>query len=166
MNCPTMTSRSVLAVAVASGRAGYVFLQDDALQDWGITVTKSNTTTQMAGFAQELITEHKPDVVVTQKLDEACRKGRTAQSLIRAVAEVASHNPVLDLAVVRPRNYPTKFEEAIALAGQHPEISGYLPKRKRRIYEFEPRGMVLFEALALAEPIIGGSTEEIAAAMG
>ncbi|MEM9761637.1 MAG: hypothetical protein AAF968_03850 [Pseudomonadota bacterium] len=156
----------VLSIAVASGRAGYVLMQGSQLLDWGITVKAVKTGTELVGFVQELISRFRPDVVVTEVTDERSRKGARTKSLIGSIAEIASHNAVLDVSVERPRQYPSKYEEAAALAERHPDIRGYLPERKRRIFDFEPRGMVIFEAIALAEAVLNGPTERLAAALG
>ena len=161
-----MAPRNVLAVAVASGRAGYVFLSDGKLCDWGITVKAVKDPTDLAAFIQSLINNLKPAVVVTEKCDSASRKGKRARKLIRVIAETASHNYVLDVSVPRPRRFQSKYEEATHLAKQYPEVAGYLPERKRRIFDFEPRSMIIFEALALAEQITLGPPEALAAAMG
>ncbi|WP_461425253.1 hypothetical protein [Gymnodinialimonas sp.] len=155
-----------MSIAVASGRAGYVLLQGTQLLDWGIAVKATKTGSDMMGFVQELINELKPDVVVTEKLTETCRKGKRARKLIASIAELASHNMVLDVSVERPREFPSKHNEAQHLAGKHPEIAGYLPKRKRRLFDFEPRGMVIFEAISMAEAVASGPPEQLAAAMG
>lgn len=161
-----MAALSVLAVAVASGKASFVFLSGGKLQDWGITVKAAKTGADLVGFVQNLINDLQPDIVVTEHCGDGCRKGTKVQELIHSVAELASHNPVLDVSVERPRTYPSKYEEAEVLAVLYPEIAGYLPIRKRRIFDFEPRGMVLFEALALAEEVINGPPTRLAAAMG
>ena len=161
-----MAALSVLSIAVASGKAGYVFLQGGKLCDWGITVKAAKSGSDLVGFVKNLINELKPDIVVTEHSGEDCRKGKTARALIRSIAELASHTPVLDVSVARPRSYQSKYEEAEALAETHPEIFGYLPQRKRRIFDFEPRGMVLFAALALAEEVIKGPPTRLAAAIG
>ena len=161
-----MAALKILSIAVASGRAGYVYLQGSQLLDWGIAVKAVKTGSDLVGFVQELINELKPDVVVTEKLTEACRKGKRAKSLIASIAALASHNMVLDVAVERPRSFPSKYEEAQYLAGKHPEVAGYVPKRKRRLFDFEPRGMVIFEAIAMAEAVASGPPKQLAAAMG
>lgn len=161
-----MAALKVLSVAVASGRAGYVFLQGAQLQDWGITVKAVQQTTELVAFVQGLINELKPDVVVTEDCGPDCKKGASAKKLIRAVAHLASQNYVLDVSVARPRSFPSKHEEATDLLKRHPELAGYLPERKPRFYEFEPRSMILFEALALAESVIYGPPDRLAAAMG
>ena len=148
-----MAALSILAIAVASGKAGYVYLSDGKLQDWGITVKAAKNATDLAGFAQNLFNNLKPDVVVTENCAKGSRKGSTSRRLIGAIAHLASQNAVLDVSVLRPRRYPSKYEEAEDLAKKHPETVGYLPSKKRRIFDFEPRSMVLFEALALAEEV-------------
>ncbi|EBA12654.1 hypothetical protein [Roseobacter sp. CCS2] len=161
-----MTALSVLAVAVASGKVGYVYLSGGRLQDWGITLKATRSANDLVGFVQELINELKPDVVVTEKRTTGCRKGQRTKALIQAIAELASHNSVLDVSVQRPRGFPSKYEEAQALAMEYPEIEGYLPRQRRRIFDFEPRSMVLFEALALADAVIKEPPTRLAAAMG
>lgn len=161
-----MVTLSVLSIAVASGKVGYVLLHDGRLQDWGITVKAAKNGSELVGFVQNLINEFRPDVVVSEDCTQRCRKGANTKRLIRSIAELASHNAVLDVSVERPYTFQSKYEEAEVLAKRHPEITGYLPSRKRRIFDFEPRGMVLFEALALAEQVIAGPPDQLAAAMG
>lgn len=156
----------VLSVAVASGRVGYVFFEGTQLLDWAVTTTVSGKSSDLVAFVQELINSLKPDVVVTEKCDAGCRKGRRARRLIASVAELASHNYVLDVAVPRPRRFPSKHEEAEDAVRRHPDLVGYLPKRKRRFFEFEPRNLLVFEAVALAEVVIRGPSNQLAAAMG
>ncbi len=161
-----MATLRVLSIAVASGRAGYVYLQGTEILDWGIAMKAVKSASDLVGFVQELINELQPDVVVTEKCTDGCRKGKRTKGLIGSVAALASHNGVLDVSVERPRAFPSKYEEAHYLAGKHPEVAGYLPKRKRRLFDFEPRGMVIFEAIAMAEAVIKGPPEMLAAAVG
>ena len=161
-----MATFSVLSFAVASGKVGYVYLAAGTLQDWGITVKAARDGSELVGFAQELISTLKPDIVVSENTGRGCRKGAHTKRLIQSLAELASHNYVLDVSVGRPRNFPSKYEEAEALAEQHPEMLGYLPANKRRIFDFEPRCMVLFEALALGKVVMDGSPADLAALMG
>ncbi len=145
-----MAAPRVLAVAVAAQRAAYVCLQDRELDGWG-TTEAPKLSADLVGFVQGIINTAKPDVVVTEQCGTGCRKGQRTQELIRSIAQLASHNAALDISVPRPRTHPSKYEEAEALAARYPEIAGYLPKRKRRIFDNEPYMMILFEALALAE---------------
>lgn len=161
-----MATLRVLSLAVSSGRVGYVFLEGTQLLDWAVTTTVSGKATDLVAFVQELINTLKPDVVVTEKCDQNCRKGSRSRQLIASIAELASHNYVLDVAVSRPRVFQSKYEEAESAVGRHPDLIGYLPDKKRRFFEFEPRNMIVFEALALAEEVILGPPDKLAAAMG
>ena len=161
-----MAALRVLSVAVSSGRVGYVFLDGTRLIDWAVTTTVSGKTGELVAFVQELINTFKPDVVVTEKCDATCRKGTRSKHLIASIAELASHNYVLDVAVPRPRVFQSKYEEAKGATQRYPDLIGYLPRRKRRFFEFEPRNMIVFEALALAEAVILGPPEQLAAAQG
>lgn len=161
-----MAAFRVLALAVASGRAGYVALDGNQLFDWGITVKAAKSAADLSGFVQTLINDLKPDVVVTEKCDSQSRKGNRSRHLIETIAETVSHNYVLDVSVIRPHDFPSKYEEAGQLAKRYPELAGYLPKHKRRIFDFEPRGMIVFEAIALAEVVLKRTPTDLAAAMG
>lgn len=156
----------VFSVAVASGRAGWVLLQGDQLIDWGILRDATKSSNELVGTIQALINRLTPDVMVTEQPRPGGRKGAKTRQLISAVTTLASHNSVLDVCVPRPRRFPTKFDEAVALAKRHPELAGHVPKHKRRCFDYEPRSMILFEALALAEDVIHGPPEQLAAAMG
>jgi hypothetical protein len=161
-----MAALSILSIAVASGKAGFVLMQNGKLQDWGITVKAAKSGSDLVGFVQNLINQLHPDVMVTEDCKRGSRKGRKAKKLIASVSALASHNTVLDVSVARPRSYPSKFEEAQALAARYPEIAGYLPTHKRRNFDFEPRSMVLFEAVSLAEEVTKGPPTKLAEAMG
>lgn len=161
-----MAALRVLSVAVASGRAGYVFLDGTQLVDWGIAVKATKTASELVAFVQKLINDLRPDVVVTEKCDEDCKKGSRAKRLIKSITELASHNYVLDVSIARPRHYLSKYEEAEDLVSRHKDIVGYLPEKRPKFYDFEPRNMIIFEALALAEAVIFGPPDRLAAAMG
>lgn len=160
-----MAALRVLSVAVATGRVGYVFLEGTRLLDWAVTTRVSKKSSDLVGYLQELINTLKPDVVVTEKCDDDCRKGSKAKRLIASITELASHNYVLDVSVPRSRTFQSKYEEAEDLVSRHPDLIGYLPEKKRRFFDFEPRNMIVFEALALAESVIFGPPERLAAAM-
>lgn len=160
-----MAALRYLAVAVAKGRAGYVYIVDGELMDWGLSVKAAKSTNNLAEWLQKLISDLKPDVVITEKDTQNCRKGKRAKRLIATARELASHNYVLDVSVEKRRNHLCKYTEAQALVERYPELEGWLPK-KRPYFGSEPRNTILFEALAMAEQVIFGPPEKLAAAMG
>ncbi len=144
-----MAQLKVLAIAVATGKIGHVLLMGDRLLDWGLSRKASSSTTAAAEHAQRLINELKPDVVVTEKIGKGTRKGSKTAELIATVAEIASHNYLLDVSVERIQRFKDKYEEAKASAEHFPELLPWVP-RKRRLWEPEPRNTIYFEAMALA----------------
>ena len=160
-----MAAPRVLALAVAKGRAGYVYMAGGELKDWGCSVKAVRSANETVSWAQNLISQLKPDVVVTEEVDAGCRKGRRSRRLIKALAELASHNYVLDVSVPRPRRHSCKYAEANVLADKRPALRGWVPPT-RRYWGSEPRNTILFEALALAEEVIFGPLERLAAALG
>ena len=154
-----MAELKVLSVAAANGRTGYVFLSEGELRDWGISVKAAKNASYLVEWLQDLINYLQPDVVVTEKISGACRKGRRTKRMICTLAEIAAHNYVLDVSVERQRHHSSKYEEAAMLADRYPELAGWLPK-KRRYFESEPRNTIIFEAMALAEAAISRSVSE------
>lgn len=116
-------------------------------------------------MAQNWIDRLKPEVVVTEKVEQAVKKGAATKGIIKAIAETAADNCVLDVSVARRHDFANKYEEAEALAQRYPAVKNWLPQ-KRRFFDNEPRNTVLFEALSLAESIDRGPTNQLAAAMG
>ena len=144
-----MAQLRVLAIAVATGKIGHVLLMGDRLLDWGLSRKASSSTTTAAEHTQRLINELKPDVVVTEKIGTETRKGSKTGELIATVAEIASHNYLLDVSVERIQRFKDKYEEAKAIAEHFPELLPWVP-RKRRLWEPEPRNTIYFEAMVLA----------------
>ncbi|WP_211051164.1 hypothetical protein [Parasphingorhabdus halotolerans] len=130
-----------------------------------MSITASKDAKKASNFADTLIRDYCPNVVVTQKLNEKCRKGPKSQQLIAVIVEKATQHPVLDVAVERPRRYDNKYLEAEALVARFPELTPWQPKREK-CWDREPRHTVIFEALAMAEAAMLGPTEQLAAALG
>ena len=148
-----MARLKVLAIAVATGRVGYVFLDGRNLIDWQISKKANKSTKQARAYAQKWIKRFKPDVVVTERTTKPCKKGDHAKSIIAAIAKVAEDTDLLDVSVPRLRAFKNKYEEARELASQFPDLLVRVPKEPR-IWQSEPFSTTYFEALALALLII------------
>jgi hypothetical protein len=144
-----MATLKVLAFAAASGRVGSVLLLGDRLLDWQISDKAAESGMEAAAYAQRLINDLMPDVVVTEELETAKHKGKRTLELIAAMGRTAEYNDLLDVSVPHGHRYPNKYAEADALAERYPELMAWKPV-KRRFFDNEPRNTVLFEALALA----------------
>ena len=153
-----MERHKVLAVSVAKGRIGYVFLIGEELRDWGLSVKAYKSKSHLATWFQDQINYLTPEIVVTERITSRCRKGRRSKRLTRMLASIAENNVVLDVAVPRPRVHGCKYTEARTIVKRYPELKGWLPK-KRRYFEDEPRNTIIFEALALAEAALSGPPE-------
>ena len=155
----------ILSIAVASGRVGYTYLIGGRLKDWRVSDKAAKSEKHAARETQKWIDELKPDAVVTEKPEEAAKKGEKTKGIIAAIARVAERNHLLDVQVKRQHDYQDKYEEAAAIAERYPDIKAWVPK-KRRFFDNEPRNTVLFEALSLAEAVIYGDGLTLAVAMG
>lgn len=156
MNLPFMAVLRVLAIAAASGRVGYVFLVGGQLIDWQMSRLAAKSTAKAVGVVQQWINDLRPDVLVTEKIYKAKKKGQHTKEIIAAIAAIAAHNYLLDVSVQRPRDYANKYAEAAALAELYPDLKPWQPKQ-RRFFDNEPRETVLFEALALGLVVINKS---------
>jgi hypothetical protein len=148
-----MAGLKILAFAAASNRVGAVLLVGDKLMDWQMSSKASRDSVIAAAYAQKLINILTPDIVVTERPEDAKRKGLRTKDIIDAIAVTAANNYVLDVSVKRGQKYANKYAEADALAERYPDLAAWKPE-KRRFFDNEPRNTVLFEALALAEFVL------------
>ena len=144
----------VLTIAAASGRVGYVFLENMSVLTWGLSRKASRGEAEAAACAAAWIEQLRPDVVVTERVLPRSRKAPLTRAVIGAIATVAERADLLHLSVARWQGYPSKFAEAEALARDHPELAHLVPK-PRQPWDTEPRTTVYFEALALAHGALG-----------
>ena len=154
-------ARRLLAIAAATGRVGYVFFIGKHLTDWRVSEKAAKSSEKAAGEVEKWINQLQPDVVVTEKVGRRAKKDGKTLEINAAMARTAEHNYLLDVAVERDPVLPNKYDEAKAQAKRFPEIAAWLPK-KRRFFDNEPRNIVLFEALTLAESILNGPMPALA----
>lgn len=144
----------VLAIAAASGRVGYVVLEDMEVMTWGLSRKASAGAQEAASAAAKWIERIRPDVVVTEKVLARSKKGERTRVVIAAIAEVVDLADVAHIAVARWQGHRNKFAEAAALAEDYPRLAHLLPK-VRKPWDPEPKTTVYFEALALALAALG-----------
>lgn len=137
-----------VAIAVATGRIGYVLFRGDRPLDWGMSRRASKRPAAAAKQTAKWIDRLQPDVVVTEKLAKTSRKGVLTKAIIEAIQRVAADAPLLDIQVSRTQTHRNKYEEAKHLASLYSELAPYLPTR-RRLWESEPREIVYVEAMSL-----------------
>jgi hypothetical protein len=153
-----MTRFRVLAIAVATGRIGYVLMIGDKLLDWGLSRKASKSPKHAEAQAKIWIDQFEPDVVITEKVPKTSTKSNKTRSLIEAIANVAQRAALLDVQVSKIKYFKNKYEEAAHFGDRFPDIALWVP-RMRRLWEPEPRTTVLFEALALACVVIDRGTD-------
>lgn len=150
-----MATHRILAIAVATGRVGYVLLKGRRLRDWGLSRKASTDPAHAVAQAKRWIEELEPDVVVTEKVAADSRKGEKTRSLIAAIAALAERVEVMGISVRRPRQFANKYDEAEALVAWYPELAPWRPTREK-LWQAEPRSTVYFEALVLGLQALAG----------
>lgn len=155
-----MATLRVLAVAVATGRIGYVFLKGGELCDWALSRKASRSPEAAAKQTKLWIDELKPDVVVTEALPKRSRKGARTKAIIEAITRVAERADVLDIAISAVRICRNKYDDAKRLAERFPEIAAWVPP-KPKLWESEPRYTIYFEALGMAAVVLDGRGDAV-----
>lgn len=138
-----------LALAVRYGRVGYVFFKNGKPRDWALSCKAYKSNANTAAQTGCWIAKFDPDVVIIEDPDAARRKGRNTKSRLRAMLRVAEKSPALIAKTPRKQRHKNAYAEAQALAEQFPELAEKLPVR--HFYDTEPRNLVYFEAIALAQ---------------
>lgn len=154
----------ILALAARSGRIAMVFLVSGELKDWETSRKGAKTPSSAAGVTERWLQKLHPQVVVIEKLSSSSRKSDATKAIIKSMEKTAKCSEMLVVVVEPPREYANKYEEATALAKRYPEIAPWLPEY-RKFYNPEPRVVVLFEALLLADTVRRDGAIRIAAAM-
>ena len=161
-----MAGLRVLSVAVASGKVGYALFVGQRLTDWG--------TSRIAGLSPKIaqrtmtkwLVRFKPDVVVTEEILRDSRKGERSRLIATSIANIArNQEDLLDVLIKRVQAFPNKYDEAEALAVEFPELTPYVPMR-RRLWDTESPHTIMFEAVALAKLLFANPAPAMARAMG
>jgi hypothetical protein len=149
-----MKQFKILAIAVATGRIGYVFLHAGKLKDWGLSRRASRGTKEAVAQTKAWISLLEPDVVITEQVATNSTKSSKTRALIEVITRTAQELQIQTLEVSRFQLFKNKYDEAAALAERFPELTLWVPKL-RRLWDPEPRSTVLFEALALSLVVDG-----------
>ncbi|WP_299326383.1 hypothetical protein [Parasphingopyxis sp.] len=157
-----MARLSVLAFAAASKRVGVVYLEGNRLLFWQMSTYAGIDHAFAEKFAKRMIKRWQPDVIVTERADQARRKGARTKAIITTLTNVADDSPMLSVAIERRQRHRNKYKEAAALAERHPHLAR-IKLKPRRVFDDEPRATVVFEAVALAESVKEGPIGRAAA---
>lgn len=144
-----MAAYRTLAIAAATGRLGFVYLEDKRLVEWGISTVAAQSIENATLHTTKWLGTFKPELVVTEAINDKCLKGGHSIALIAAIEHSVQSANVLNATVTRHRAYENKYQEAEALAQDFPELSPRLAE-KPAIWRREPRRMIIFEALSMA----------------
>lgn len=144
-NCPI-----VISIAVRSGRIAYVLFDGDELKAWAVSRKGSKNTRTATSVVSGWIAQFAPDVVIVEDYKTARRKGRNTKSIIRAIERVARKTSAGVCKVDRKQMFKNNIDEAKQFGEKFPELKAWVPK-KPRLWESEPRNIIYFEALAIAQ---------------
>jgi hypothetical protein len=141
---------NTLAIAVASGRIGYVYLTDGEARDWGVSLVASRSPERAEAKVAELLSIYRPQLIITEKLSVHSRKSGRTIKVIEAVSRVAQADSAHHVEIEHIQQHPNKYVEMDALARRHPALEHWKPA-KRKLWESEDRRTTIWHALALAD---------------
>jgi len=136
-----------MGVAVGTGKIGFAYLVDGELMDWKLSTEASRSEFAAFEQAQKWIGYYEVDALILEAR-ETSRRGTYSLELGAAVKEAADSLGVHVVFVERNTSAANKYAEAAELVEEFPQLAAWLPS-KRRLWEKEPRFIVLFEALSL-----------------
>jgi hypothetical protein len=137
-----------MGIAISSGKIGFAYLVDGELMDWGLSIKARRGAEAAFDKASDWIGYYQLELLVMEDPIES-RKGPHALILQDAVLRAATAAKVEVVLLPRAQDSPNKYAEAMALAEEFPQLASWVPA-KRRLWETEPRYIILFEALSLA----------------
>ena len=155
----------LMSISVCCHRMGYVLFVDGQLLDWAVSKKAARDVEAAQQVLEGWLRDLAPDVVVTEALTEKSRKGQRTADCLARVADVLASRGTLQVPVVRERPFKDKYAEAEQLAKCYPVLEDWVPE-KRKCYQDEPSSVTLFEAVALAVPVLHSSSVPLAQAMG
>lgn len=98
------------------------------------------------------INDYEPDIIVSEDPKSANRKGVKQRAILEQIACIAESNAAMNILVVRRRVFKNRYMHAAALAERFRSVKHLVPKEPP-IWMPEPRKMIYFEALAMAEQV-------------
>lgn len=140
-----------------------MLLEHGSLVTWQTSCKAASNDKAANEFVQEALAILRPHVIVFEDLCSECRKGKQAKARLNVIAEAARTHPAQTLKLTPHREFASRFQEAAHLATLYPEVADKVPVR--RFFDREPHHAVLFEALALADRAMHGSSHLLASQM-
>jgi hypothetical protein len=144
---------NVLSVAAATGKVGYVFLTDGKPYDWGVSLKASRSPRLAYKHVTEWIDYYRPQLLITERITSQSRKQEVSRALVNAIMKAAQDANIKWACADRVQTYQNKYVEAEVLVARFPELKAWLPK-PRRLWESEPRRIIIFEALSMALSVV------------
>lgn len=153
----------ILAIDPSTKGFGFAVLEgNDRLVDWGVAGLWSKSDEEFLTRLEAMVDRYRPAIIAVEDTSST-RRGERAQRRIEAVVEYAELRDVHPILVSRSEvrsslDLPTdatKHEAAARIAELFPELGTLLPP-ERKPWQSEDERMNVFDAVALAIPLLGG----------
>jgi Holliday junction resolvasome RuvABC endonuclease subunit len=146
----------VLAIDPSTRGFGFAILEGpERLIDWGVKETKKNKNAKTLKLIEELIDRYQPNLIVVEDYaGKGSRRCRRIQGLINDISKLASKRKIKVRRFSRVKvkqafsesGASNKYEIAVAIANQFPELAPRLP-RFRKPWMSEDYRMSIFDAV-------------------
>lgn len=160
MNLASLETIRVLAVDPTSKGFGYAVLEGpEILVDWGVKDGSGDRRHRNRGCLEKaaaLIVRYQPDVLVVERADvKGCLRRPRVRRLIKSLLTLARHHDLRVRRISRrtvlrcfsQTSAAKKYQVAVALTRQFPELELHLPP-ERRLGDSEDERMGIFDAVA------------------
>lgn len=155
-----------LAVDPMSRGFGFAVIEDrDLLIDWGVVQVWSKNKKELVARVDAYIDRYRPVFFVTERVNKGKSRKR-AREITTLLAGHAALRHLIVITVTREAvrrlfqtTGTTKFEIALAITKNFPELASRLP-RKRKPWMSEDERMNLFDAVAFALTALWNPAQE------
>jgi hypothetical protein len=166
--------KRILALEIRLSKTGFAVLQGPTkLLDWGVGVRwfgRNNRSHKHAvsNRLRALMRLHGPSVVVARRINHySAPANKRFAAILRSIRAECRRGPT-EFKVIPTRRvqrhfallgHSTRHEVATSLAERFEQLSWKLPRRKKS-YQSEATGMLIFDAAATGATFFGGSAQQ------
>lgn len=152
----TGEGQRVLSLAVRRGQVGMIYFENRDVKDWHMSKKAGRSPDDAQEVLKEWIDTFVPHVVISQNPDCAGAKKGATIDILRRILDVISDAHLMDIIVTKAKHgFRDMYEEAEHLAKKYPKLTRLVPQRPK-FWMTEPRRLVYFEALAMADQVFEG----------
>lgn len=116
---------------------------------WELVFKPTTSTRRIETQLHKWITQFEPDVILTEDLQTARRKGARTKMIMEVIKRTADRSDVPCFERLRLQPYLNRDDQIAELCKRYPQLKSIAPKRRRH-HDKEPPVTTIFDAVAMA----------------